>query len=244
MPYVRSMSALTPVPTRASHGGVVDGLGRAALVVAAVAVAVAVGLRGVHHAPLSELRTAIETGQVHEVRVAGTLPQGANGFSTAYVRWSAGGLDQVTTVRQLSSATADDGSDAGRTEVVIGSIDANLREVQGAGVLRIVHDASAQPTGGSVAGVELPSWVVGGVMLVWVLSLLLLVGGPEPSRASRWGWFWLLVSPLAPLTTVLFLVLGEPGHRLSQGPGARRRLGGGWAFVLMTLAGGFFWSAR
>ncbi|WP_323100222.1 hypothetical protein [Intrasporangium sp. YIM S08009] len=235
------MSAPTPVPTRDAYGGIVDGLGRAALVVAAVVVAVAVGLLGTHPTPLSELRTAIASGQVHDLRVAGTLPEGASGFATAYVRWSAGGFDRLTTVRQVSSPDQGEGA---RSDVVVGSIEQHLREVQGAGVLRIVHDESARPTGGSMVGIELPSWVVGGALLVWVLSLLLLVMGPEPSRATRWGWFWLLVSTFAPLTTVLFLVLGEPAQRRSGEPGRRRRFGGGRAFVLMLLVGGFVWSQR
>ncbi len=235
------MSAPTPLPTRDTHGGIVDGLGRAVLVVAAVAVAVAVGLLGTHPTPLSELRVAIASGQVHDVRVAGTLPEGATGYSTAYLRWSEGGFDRLTTVRQVSSPEQGDGA---RSEVVVGSIDQNLREVQGDGVLRIVHDDSARPTGGSMFGIELPSWVVGGALLVWVLSLLLLVSGPQPARATRWAWFWLLVSTLAPLTAVLFLVLGEPGHRLSGDPGGGRRFGGVRAFVLMLLVGGFVWSAR
>ncbi|WP_076260123.1 hypothetical protein [Intrasporangium flavum] len=237
------MSAPTSQPTRASHGGLVDGLGRAALVVLAVAVAVALGLLGTHHAPLSELRTAIETGQVHEVRVAGTLPPGASGYSTAYVRWSEGGFERLTTVRQVSSPEVDTADASAVPDQVVGSIEAHLREVQGGGVLRITRDGSAQPTGGSLLGIEVPSWVVGGAMLVWVLSLLLLVAGPEPSRATRWGWFWLLVSTLAPLTIVLFLLLGEPTHR-GLGGGGRSRFGGVRAFVLMLLVGGFVWSAR
>lgn len=235
------MSAPTDVPTR-PLGGIVDGLGRAGLVLAAVALAVAVGLLGTHHASLDELRDAIASGQVHEVRVAGSpLPPGASGFTTAYVRWSADGFDRVTEVRQLGSAAAEDG---GRTEAVVGSIDAYLREVQGAGVLRIVHDDSARPTGGSVLGIDVPAWVAGGAVLVWVLTVLLLVAGPEPSRATRWGWFWLLLSALAPLTTVVFLVAGEPVHPVPGAPGARRRFGGVRAFVLVLLLGGFAWSSR
>ncbi len=233
------MSAPTPVPTR-PLGGVGDGLGRAALVVAAVAVAVAVGLLGTHPASLDDLRTAIASGEVHDVRVTGTLPQGASGYTTAYLRWSDGGFDRLTTVRQVSSPDQGDGA----ADVVVGSIDRNLREAQGVSVLRIVHDDSARPTGGSMFGIELPSWVVGGALLVWALAVLLLVMGPEPSRATRWAWFWLLVSTFAPLTTLLFLVLGEPSQRPSGGPAGRRRFGGVRAFALMLLVGGFVWSAR
>jgi hypothetical protein len=234
------MSAPTDVPTR-PLGGIVDGLGRAGLVLAAVAVAVAVGLLGTHHASLDELREAIASGQVHEVRVAGTLPPGASGFTTAYVRWSADGFDRLTTVRQVSDLTYRDGTGP---DWVRGSIEADLRQAQGSGVLRIVHDESVRPTGGSMLGIDVPSWVAGGAVLVWVLTVLLLVAGPEPSRATRWGWFWLLLSALAPLATVVFLVAGEPAHPVPGAPGARRRLGGVRAFVLVLLLGGFAWSAR
>ena len=235
------MSAPTPIPTHATHGGITVGLGRAALVVAAVVVAVAVGLLGTHHASLDDLRTAIASGRVHGVRVAGTLPDGASGFATAYVRWSDGGFDRLTTVRQVSDLASRGGTGP---DWVLGSIDAHLREVQGTGVLRIRHDDSARPTGGSLFGIELPSWVAGLGALVWLLALIVLVGGPEPARATRWAWFWLLVSTLAPLTTVLFLVLGEPAPRPSGEPSGRRRFGGVRAFVLMLLVGGFVWSSR
>ena len=37
------------------------------------------------------------------------------------------------------------------------------------------------------------------VVVLNVAGLLLLVGGPQPWRATRWGWFWLCFVPGGPL---------------------------------------------
>jgi hypothetical protein len=67
-------------------------------------------------------------------------------------------------------------------------------------------------------------------MVSWMAALLLVVGGPEPWRATRWawGWAWLLTGPLG---SVAYLLLGGPTGFLRPQPG-HRRLTGGWAFLL------------
>jgi hypothetical protein len=64
----------------------------------------------------------------------------------------------------------------------------------------------------------------------WLAVLLLIVGGPEPWRATRWawGWAWLLTGPLG---SVAYLLLGGPTGFLRPHHG-HRRLTGGWAFLL------------
>jgi hypothetical protein len=64
----------------------------------------------------------------------------------------------------------------------------------------------------------------------WLAVLLLIVGGPEPWRATRWawGWAWLLAGPLG---SVAYLLLGGPTGFLRPQHG-HRRLTGGWAFLL------------
>jgi hypothetical protein len=67
-------------------------------------------------------------------------------------------------------------------------------------------------------------------MASWLAVLLLIVGGPEPWRATRWawGWAWLLTGPPG---SVAYLLLGGPTGFLRPQHG-HRRLTGGWAFLL------------
>jgi hypothetical protein len=64
----------------------------------------------------------------------------------------------------------------------------------------------------------------------WLAVLLLIVGGPEPWRATRWawGWAWLLTGPLG---SVAYLLLGGP-IGVARPRTGHRRLTGGWAFLL------------
>lgn len=72
--------------------------------------------------------------------------------------------------------------------------------------------------------------------LVFVASaatLLLLIGGPQPWRATRWAWFWLAL-PVAPLGLLAYFLLGGPlGVARPRHP--NRRLTGGWAFLLALV---------
>ena len=60
----------------------------------------------------------------------------------------------------------------------------------------------------------------------------LLVSGREPRFATRWAWFWLLcMGPLTPIMSILFLLQG-----MTARPEDRRRLTGGWAFLILMFA--------
>ncbi|OLT23438.1 hypothetical protein BJF81_11055 [Ornithinimicrobium sp. CNJ-824] len=69
--------------------------------------------------------------------------------------------------------------------------------------------------------------------VVGVLWLLVLAAGPEPRHATRFAWFWLALSPLVLLAVPAYLVLGARGAQ--EG---RRRLTGGWAFLLTLVLNG------
>ena len=79
-------------------------------------------------------------------------------------------------------------------------------------------------------GRELRGWVVWSLYAVFLSTLGLLVVGPEPWRATRWAWFWLLTSAAFPLTALAFLVLGGPTPLVPAPRERSRRLTGGWAF--------------
>ena len=81
---------------------------------------------------------------------------------------------------------------------------------------------------------EVPSWVLWVVMGGLVLTLWLIVYGPEPWRATRWGWAWatLLTGPVGAMA---FALLSGPVTRLHAPKANGRRLTGGWSFILMVL---------
>lgn len=71
-----------------------------------------------------------------------------------------------------------------------------------------------------------------------VLLLLLIAFGPEPSRATRWAWFWLTGLPL--VGPFLYLLLsGATVPTAPPAPGRTGRLTGGWAFLVNLAIGSF-----
>ena len=85
-----------------------------------------------------------------------------------------------------------------------------------------------------VLGLRLEGWAVPAVAVLGLGTLMLLVGGPEPERATRWAWFWLMLA-LPPLVCPAYLALGGMLRERPE-PGTRR-LRGGWAFVLALVLG-------
>lgn len=83
----------------------------------------------------------------------------------------------------------------------------------------------------AVPGLSL-AWSLAG--LAEIATLVLLVTGPQPRLATKWAWFWLLgVGPLG----LAFLLLEPVPVWLREALPARSRLTGGWAFLLMVVAG-------
>ena len=72
------------------------------------------------------------------------------------------------------------------------------------------------------------------LIVAGLLTCALLVGGPEPWRATRWAWSWLLPVPFGVLALCL---LSGPTPGL-PGPRTERRLTGGWAFLIGSALGG------
>lgn len=76
---------------------------------------------------------------------------------------------------------------------------------------------------------------------VALAALLVLVLGPEPRLATRWAWFWLAVAA-APVWLVFVLLEPVPLWSRSPRP-VRRRLTGGWAFLVSVTLLPFVLSA-
>jgi hypothetical protein len=102
--------------------------------------------------------------------------------------------------------------------------------------VRITQGSPGSPSI-SFMGWYAPAAVVLLALAAWSFVLLLIIGGPEPWRATRWawGWAWLLTGPFGAFA---YLLLAGPLGAARPRSG-HRRVTGGWAFVLtwMVFAG-------
>ena len=177
-----------------------------------------------------DLSSAVAAGRVDEVHVVGGIHEGG---SSAFVEvhWRSGPIGRVTEVVETTSrgAVADTALDA---PVIDGLVDDRLTELDPS--LRITR-------GGDLHGYSelkswrIPSWTGLVGVAVGLCVLVLLVLGPQPWRATRWAWFWLLgLAP--PLGLLAFLLLGG-ATRLWPPARPEVRLTGGWAFLLAIVVG-------
>jgi hypothetical protein len=81
-----------------------------------------------------------------------------------------------------------------------------------------------------VWGKQVPPWLGLTALASTFAALACLIRGPEPWRATRWAWFWLMGNPFGLLA---FLLLSGPTPGL-RAPRTSRRLRGGWALVISS----------
>lgn len=177
-----------------------------------------------------DLRAAVADGDVNEVTVYGvTAPY--RGRVDVEVQWRTGPFGifrhlaevteqhpQRTTVRHGRVVVEDVGEDL-------------LARDPDLAVER--RNETAPWLNTSAYGRPVPAWVAIGGLVVGFAVLLLLVGGPQPFRATRWAWFW-LIGAVPPLGIMAFLLVGGATRVLPP----RRpddRLTGGWAFLLALV---------
>ncbi|GAA3593187.1 hypothetical protein GCM10022223_05060 [Kineosporia mesophila] len=70
--------------------------------------------------------------------------------------------------------------------------------------------------------------------VVYFGTLLRIIAGPQPWRATRWAWFWVWCF-LAPVAPPLFLTLAGPTPLVPAPKNLNRRLTGGWALLLVAF---------
>jgi hypothetical protein len=202
---------------------------RVALVLVWLVVALTAVLAGQRPASLDELRAAVDSGRVDEVAVSEGLEPDSTGYTVQTAVWRSGLVAHYTEVWLASPGVV---VPQGSRPVLGGDLADQLRTVEP--TLRVVP--LVEPSSWSeVLGWRVPSWV-GLVVLAGGLAVVsLLVGGPPPARATRWAWFWL--SWLTPAGALAFLLLSGPFPGLPAPRPGRRRLTGGWAFLLSALLG-------
>ena len=184
-------------------------------------------------ADLGKLYAAVSTGEVDEVQVIGELVRpGSSATSGLDIRWRQGRTPYVTEVLQarpdadLSDYTRRERRIERTKDDVVGELRARDHDVR-----VVTENWTGSISTMTVLGRGMPWW--SGLMLLTVdlLALGLVIGGPQPERATRWAWFWLIWNPVGALA---FLLLSGPTPGLPA-PRSRRRLGGGWALLIALL---------
>jgi len=180
----------------------------------------------------------VAAGRVHAVRLVGDLPAGVSGSSLVELHWRDRSISRVGQVRQIvSDGPVPPGSSSGE-RVVVGDLVAALSSAHPG--LAVTSGAGAFSTGlrGTVLGWQVPGWIVLAHALAWLVTLAFLINGPEPWRATRWAWFWIIANPLGAIGALAFLLLSGPTPLLPAARPGGRRLHGGWAFLLATVVSG------
>lgn len=210
------------------------------LAVAVLTLAVTWMTAGAKQEPYDSFTRALESGEVSAIEVAGTreMTSDANGFFTLDVYWRDNFRPRVSQVTQASSERQERSARRNGADVVVVTDDlvAEWKEVQPELEVtqRPRHTGSTlgrHPDG--VGNHELPGWAGFLAMFVVLGVFVQIVRGPQPLRATRWGWFWLLVW-VPTLTVPAYLLLGGP-LGLGGRPRTNFRLSG--PLVVVTAMG-------
>ena len=109
----------------------------------------------------------------------------------------------------------------------------------GIGMVQVVLDRAVWHIGFGSGG-ELDVGPNLGLWQMWgaatLVTLLLLIFGPQPRWATKWAWFW-LAAAVPPLWLVFVLFEPVPLWIKYPIPPASYRLTGGWAFLISLFAG-------
>ncbi|MCU1692256.1 MAG: hypothetical protein JWM64_1347 [Frankiales bacterium] len=180
---------------------------------------------------LDELYDDARSGAVDEVRLVGGpeaygLPRGS-GDVALEAHWSSGHRRHVLHVT-VGAGTSRPEVHGARTRDDVGAV---LRALDPS--LRVRQEQFHGGWSATLLGTRLPGVVVPVLFGAGLATLLLLVNGPEPWRATRWAWFWLLPFPGA---VVALCLLSGPTPGVPA-PRTSRRLRGGWVFLATLLVG-------
>lgn len=226
-----AVARLSPTPPQVERPSGVDRM-RWALAVGLVLLCGAALFCGERPTSLARLQAEVAAGHVTRVEVTPGLGPGETGYGQQQVRWRDGIFRYRTEVTQASPGVhvpRVDGTQVRRSE--IGSL--LSQEQPGLEVVRTHWTGSSS----EVFGWGVPGWLSMLTIVEWLCCLGLVTGGPEPWRATRWAWFWLIWHPVG-LAAFLLLSGRTPG--VPRPRDGRRLLTGGWALTLVLVLHGVF----
>ncbi|GAA1624677.1 hypothetical protein [Georgenia ruanii] len=171
--------------------------------------------------PLENLLADLAAGSVTALTLE--RPAGPDDGGPFSVVWTTAGGHRASATFPSPAGQGDVGADA-----AAGSADAErilaAADRSPSHVAVTVQDAPVRLDGGPLA------WLTG---LAAFAALCLLIAGPQPHLATKWAWFWL--AGATPLWIAFLLLEPAPAWARSMPP-PRRRLTGGWAFLIsLTL---------
>ncbi len=192
---------------------------------------------GQRSSTLDRLDAAVSQGRVAAVRVAGGLPGRGSGFATVEVTWREGLLAYRTEVVEVRRpGAAPEQGTRGTTPTLVNE---SVAEHLGAISPGVVVEQGPRSGGwrADTLGFALGERLAVALLALWLVTVGFVAGGPEPWRATRWAWFWLLSTPVMPLVALGYLLLAAPAPGLPAPRDPGRRLRGGWALVIALALG-------
>lgn len=189
------------------------------------------------HSSWSHLKQAVSSGSVNRVEVNGEHLSG-NGFATVDLHWRQHGLNYQAEVVQLfgDMHEADcDGDDACAflsATKLHSPPSARLKELQ-PGLIVVRHqNADHGADEDQLLGFAVPGLIALVELVLALAALGLLISGPQTWRATKWAWFWWLSNPFG---MAAFLLLSGPAPGFPAPRQVRRRVTGGWSFLLAAI---------
>jgi hypothetical protein len=203
---------------------------RYTLLIGWILVIAATPFLGERAASWDDVQKLVASGEVKTVRISGGLPAHSTGYSVAQVHWRHGLLRYTAEVVQARGPRGPRGAATGTGIPVIRTSPGDrLAALQPE--LHVTRDQRS-PDGGELFGWQVPIALAISAFLLFLAALGLLVSGPHPWRATRWAWFWLLLTPVSSIPFLAFMMLSGPTAGVPGPRDPRRRLTGGWAFML------------
>jgi len=175
---------------------------------------------------VSELMDGLALGQVRTLTIE-RLPADSPGSGTFQVAWTGSGRPGYASY-QLSKDVGQPPVDEGAAILAAAASSPSPVGVE------LRNDGSRIPGIPDVT----PTWLT----LSSLVALGLLIAGRQPRLATKWAWFWLAVA-MMPFWLAFVVLEPVPMWSDQPQPMVRRRLTGGWAFLLSLLLAGAVASA-
>lgn len=200
-----------------------------------LAVLLAAGLLGEKESSFHDLEASLAEGSVSAVEITGLPRPESTGRSLVTVRWEGRFVDRFAEVavtqgpRDGSMSSWAEDLPHFRGDALVERLRVLDQDVQ------LIYVDHRSGTVWNFLSWEVPQWVAVSGLAAWLSTFMLAAGGPEPWRATRAAWFWLVLLG-GWIGVAAFLLLGGPLGTW-QPHDRNRRLTGGWAFLLALLLG-------